>query len=116
MILPILISVSLAPGSYFFCAGAAAAVPAATASAASVNRLRIRAGMVLSRLATCFDQVSQVRRARASIGLFACDDWESRPLRSGVAGARCDLDHFPLVLIGRIGLRPVVRLHRGAAH
>src|ERR1700690_1870512 len=79
MILPILISVSLAPGSYFFCAVAAAAVTAATASAASVNRLRIRAGMGLSRLATCFDQVSQVRRAHASIGLFACDDWGIAP-------------------------------------
>src|SRR5580698_9641251 len=67
MILPILISVSLAPGSYFLCAAAVVAVIAAAASAASANSLLIRAGIVLSRaLTTYFDQVSQVRRTHAS--------------------------------------------------
>src|SRR5450759_4778700 len=47
MILPILISVSLAPGSYFFCALAAVAIIAA-ANAAMATKLRIPAGIVLS--------------------------------------------------------------------
>src|SRR5579872_7280037 len=47
MMLPILISVSLAPGSYFFSALAAVAVMA-VASAAIATRLRIPAGIVLS--------------------------------------------------------------------
>src|SRR5258705_9752772 len=46
MMLPILISVSLAPGSYFFCALAAVAVIAATANAARTTSLCIRTGMV----------------------------------------------------------------------
>src|SRR3981081_3012732 len=29
---------------------------------------------------------------------------------------RHDLDHFSFVVIGRIGLRPVIGLHRGASH
>src|SRR5437899_2432803 len=72
MILPILISVSLAPGSYFFSAFAAVAVMAAAApNAASAIRLRIQAGIVLSP-SIYFVQVSQVMRALASIRLFRC--------------------------------------------
>src|ERR1700732_4563891 len=67
MILPIFISVSLAPGSYFLCAFAAV-IAAAAASAASAIRLRIQAGIVLSR-STYFVQVSQVSLVLASIGL-----------------------------------------------
>src|SRR6266581_5187281 len=68
MILPILISVSLAPTSYFFCALAAVAVTAA--NAVTTKRLLIRDGIVLSPLGVYFDQVSQVVRARASGHLF----------------------------------------------
>jgi hypothetical protein len=48
MTLPILISVSLAPGSYFFCAFAALAVIAA--HTATATKLLVRAGIVFSRL------------------------------------------------------------------
>src|ERR1700687_1889550 len=48
MILPILISVSLAPGSYFFCALAADAAIAAAANTARATRLLARTGIVLS--------------------------------------------------------------------
>src|SRR4051812_31037376 len=65
MMLPILISVSLAPGSYFFWAWAAVTVNAAIA--ASKTRL-LRAVIVLSPL--CFDGVSQAATGLASIGLF----------------------------------------------
>src|SRR6266566_1751005 len=68
MILPILISVSLAPTSYFFCALAAVAVTAA--NAVTTKRLPIRDGIVLSPLGVYFDQVSQVVRAHASSHLF----------------------------------------------
>src|SRR5664279_1344788 len=69
MMLPTRISVSLAPGSYFFCACAAVAVIAATAAnPASAIRRRIRAGIVLS--PCCFFQVSQVACTHASTGLF----------------------------------------------
>src|SRR6266404_9192553 len=70
MILPILISVSLAPGSYFFSAFAAVAVIAAAAAIARATRLLIRAGIAFSRWAIYFDQVSQVTRPHASIGSF----------------------------------------------
>src|ERR1700704_892546 len=71
MILPILISVSLAPISYFFCALAAVAVTAAAAAnAVTAKRLLIRDGIVLSPLGVYFDQVSQVVRAHASSHLF----------------------------------------------
>src|SRR5260370_28068446 len=71
MILPILISVSLAPGSYFFCAFATVVARAAAAAiAAKAIRPRIRAVIVFSRLAIYFDRVSQLMRAHASIGLF----------------------------------------------
>src|SRR5260221_12218736 len=71
MMLPILISVSLAPGSYFFCACAVVAVNAAIA--ATATRLRIRAVIVLSPLCfapLCFVGVSQAATGLASIGLF----------------------------------------------
>src|SRR6266576_7242868 len=71
MILPILISVSLAPTSYFFCALAAVAVTAtAAANAVTAKRLLIRDGIVLSPLGVYFHQVSQVVRAHASSHLF----------------------------------------------
>jgi hypothetical protein len=69
--LPILISVSLAPGSYFFCADAAvAAIAAAAANTARVTSFLGRAGIVFSHVAIYFDQVSQAAPALASIGLF----------------------------------------------
>jgi hypothetical protein len=67
--LPILISVSLAPGSYFFSADAAVAVTAAAAAKpAKAIRPLIQIGIVLSR--HLFAQVSQVMRRHASVGLF----------------------------------------------
>jgi hypothetical protein len=65
-----LISVSLAPGSYFFCADAALAAIAAAATTASAICFLLRPGIVLSRLAFYFDQVSQAARGHASAGLF----------------------------------------------
>src|SRR6187402_1503020 len=50
MMLPILISVSLAPGSYFFCALAEVATAAATANAVRARKLGTRTGIVFSRL------------------------------------------------------------------
>src|SRR5260370_32744764 len=69
MILPIFISVSLAPGSYFFSAFAAVAVIAAAAAAttAIAIRRRLRAGIVLSSWRFHFLQASQVGLAHASI-------------------------------------------------
>src|ERR1700722_7283180 len=70
MMLPILISVSLAPGSYFFCADAADAVSvAAAASAARARKLPVRAGVVLSHVMIYFGRVSQAPRRLASAGL-----------------------------------------------
>jgi len=67
MILPTLISVSLAPGSYFFCAFAALAIiVAAAAIAIRAIKLRIRAGIVLSRLVVYFAEVSQLSSALAA--------------------------------------------------
>src|SRR5260370_33905035 len=70
MILPILISVSLAPGSYFFSAFAAVVAIAAAAAIARATRLLIRAGIVFFRWAIYSDHVSQVTRPHACIGLF----------------------------------------------
>src|ERR1700730_235759 len=72
MILPIFISVSLAPGSYFFCALAAVKVIAATtAKAVRPIKLLVRAGIVSLPLGSfSFAQVSQVARGHASAGLF----------------------------------------------
>jgi hypothetical protein len=47
--LPILISVSLAPESYFFCALAVVAISAAAANAATAAKWFGRTGIVLSR-------------------------------------------------------------------
>src|SRR6266576_3879992 len=70
MILPILISVSLAPGSYFFCALAWVATAAATAKTVKAIKLRARTGIVLSRLTNSFFEVLQVARTLASVRLF----------------------------------------------
>src|SRR6188472_3841536 len=76
MMLPILISVSLAPVSYFFWASAAVAVSAAaTAIAVNATRLRIRAVIVLSPHGNyfgpfCFAPVLQAAAGLASICLF----------------------------------------------
>src|SRR5229473_8674720 len=71
MMLPTLISVALAPGSYFFCADAAVAATAAAAvSTVRAIRFLARTGIVFSHLAIDFDRVSQVGRTHASIGLF----------------------------------------------
>src|SRR4051812_35251881 len=69
MMLPILISVSLAPGSYFFSA-LAVVTTAATANAVRATEYLIPTGMIFSPLMFYFDQVSQVTRALASVGLF----------------------------------------------
>jgi hypothetical protein len=68
MILPIFISVSLAPGSYFFCALAAVTVIAATtAKVVRPIKLLVRAGIVSLPLGSfSFAQVSQVARGHAS--------------------------------------------------
>src|SRR5215468_4559521 len=50
MMLPILISVSLAPGSYFFCAFADVAIAAADTSDTKAKRLVRRSSMLSSRL------------------------------------------------------------------
>jgi hypothetical protein len=69
--LPILISVSLAPGSYFFSADAAVAVTAAAAAnPAKATRLLIQIGIVLSRLLFCSSVASRARMQASSIGLF----------------------------------------------
>src|SRR6266404_8429362 len=71
MILPILISVSLAPGSYFFCAWAVLATIAATANAVRTTRFCIRPGIVFSPFfQSCCRQVSQVASTLASLCLF----------------------------------------------
>src|ERR1700738_4467745 len=46
MILPILISVSLAPGSYFFCASAGLAIAAAIAKSVKAVKWRVRTGII----------------------------------------------------------------------
>src|SRR6478672_2343814 len=76
MMLPILISVSLAPVSYFFCAWAVVApIAAATAMAAKATRLRVV--IVLSPRGICFAAVSQAARGLAvfasTTGLQACN-------------------------------------------
>jgi hypothetical protein len=76
MMLPILISVSLAPGSYFFSAFAAPPESAvATAHAATPIRHLLKANIVLSRSMAGFQpmilrQVSQALRGLASCGVF----------------------------------------------
>src|SRR6185312_1574527 len=105
MMLPILISVSLAPGSYFFWAWAAPAVT----RAAMANRTVIRAGIVLSPSGLIFFQVSQAAGGVASVGLPG-----SARLWRG-SGTRYDLDHPAPIVIGRVGFRLVIGLPRGAA-
>jgi hypothetical protein len=76
MMLPILISVSLAPGSYFFSAFAALAESAAaTAHAATPIRHLLKANIVLSRSMAGFQpmilrQVSQAAGRLASAGVL----------------------------------------------
>src|ERR1700730_16960616 len=71
MILPILISVSLAPASYFFCALAVVAISAAATNAATAAKYFGRASIVFSRFCDLFCcQVSQVALALASAALF----------------------------------------------
>jgi hypothetical protein len=71
MMLPILISLSLAPGSYFFCALAVVASTAATANAATAATSRMRTGMVFSPLSRLvLPGVSQGLRGLASGRLF----------------------------------------------
>src|SRR5438876_7951524 len=71
MMLPILISVSLAPGSYFFCAWAVVATMAATASAVMATSFCMRTGIVFSPFfQSCCGQVSQVASTLASMCLF----------------------------------------------
>src|SRR3954462_14243151 len=74
MMLPILISVSLAPGSYFFCALAGVAVMAmAAAHPARAMTLLVTRIIVSLPLGVGFlPEVSQATRALASIGLFRC--------------------------------------------
>jgi hypothetical protein len=70
MMLPILISVSLAPGSYFFCAdaGAAASAPAVkVAKATTATKRPRRSGIVLS----LFDVLLLVECRKALVGLQA---------------------------------------------
>jgi len=65
MMLPILISVSLAPGSYFFSADAAGAVTAAAAAKpARAIRLLIRNGIVLSRHLFCSSVASHAQACK----------------------------------------------------
>src|SRR5712672_6019 len=98
MMLPILISVSLAPGSYFFCADAVVAITAATAdNIAAATRFCIRTGIVPSQMVFIFVAVSQAAPAHASTGLFrgtkrhCCappfmiDAWEQKILLQGPA-------------------------------
>src|SRR3981081_691357 len=72
MMLPILISVSLAPGSYFFCALAAVAVMAmAAAHTPSAMNLLVSAAIVsLPAWPFVLPELSQAARALASIRLF----------------------------------------------
>src|SRR5437868_13632597 len=84
MILPILISVSLAPGSYFFCALAWVAIAAATAKTVKAIKLRARTGIVLSRLTNYFFEVLQVVRTLASAAYSAARN------NLVVGHARCD--------------------------
>src|SRR6266852_2053515 len=71
MILPILISVSLAPETYFFCALAAVVISAAAAKAMTAAKCLGRPSIVLSRFfVLILRQVSQVARVLASIDLF----------------------------------------------
>jgi hypothetical protein len=65
MMLPILISVSLAPGSYFFSADAAVAVSAAAAAnPAKAIRLLIQIGIVLSRYLFCTSVASHAQACK----------------------------------------------------
>src|SRR2546430_8030312 len=131
MILPIVISVSLAPGSYFFCALAWVAI-AATAKIVRAIKLRARTGIVLSRLTTYFFEVSQVALTLASARLFRGAKQLSsgkRPFRLVDAPARKrhrllarfsrprhDLDHLAFVSVRRICLGSLIRLYRRACH
>ncbi|MGL3208108.1 hypothetical protein [Bradyrhizobium sp. BR 1433] len=65
MMLPILISPSLAPGSYFFCAVAEVAISAALANAAIAPIYPKRAGIVFSRFLSLVLAASLARDACA---------------------------------------------------
>src|SRR3954451_5096991 len=69
MMLPILISESLAPGSYFFSAFDAVVVIAAAAKAARTNRLRTNARIIVAPCGS-FAQVWQAPHGDASIRFF----------------------------------------------
>src|SRR5271167_1180056 len=121
MILPILISVSLAPGSYFFCALAGFAIAAATASAVKAIKFA-RTGIVPSRSTNYFSQVWQVAGWLASTSLLPRDETmvgqtpiatvtraiqqPETSLLARLFGPRHDLDHLAFVIVWRIGLGP----------
>src|SRR2546428_509741 len=96
MILPILISVSLAPGSYFFCAWAVVATMAATASAVMATSFCMRTGIVFSPFfQSCCGQVSQVASTLASMCLFRMTKRHCCPAPIVINPARAaSSDHF----------------------
>src|SRR6516162_1764945 len=101
MMLPILISVSLAPGSYFFSAYAAVAHRAA-ANAATARRLALRTGIVSSRLELFCGSVA----SRLASGKRRPPTFSAEPV-SRLFRPRDDLDHFGFVIIrrNRLGAR-----------
>src|SRR6516164_1711346 len=102
MMLPILISVSLAPGSYFFSAYAAVAHRAA-ANAATARRLALRTGIVSSRLELFCGSVA----SRLATGKRQADPTFFVEPISRLFRPRDDLDHFGFVVIrrSRLGAR-----------
>src|SRR5476651_324216 len=129
MMLPILISVSLAPGSYCFCAFAAVAViAAAAATTAAATRLGMRTGIVLSRLQFILSKsgkldlslqasvYSTVSKRRAGNSLHErenplCARWLDRLFRP-----RHDLDHLAFVVVGRMGPCPRIGRNGSASY
>src|ERR1700686_864272 len=102
MMLPILISVSLAPESYFFCALAVVAISAAAANAATAAKWFGRTGIVLSRFfVICLEQVSQAARRLASAGLFRPAKRHCCPPPSVIDAGR---HRYPTIIAGPRGL------------
>src|SRR6516225_8330347 len=110
MMLSILISVSLAPGSYFFSAYAAVAHRAA-ANAATARRLALRTGIVSSRLELFCGSVA----SRLATGKRQADPTFFVEPISRLFRPRDDLDHFGFVVIRRSRLGARIGFDRRAS-
>src|SRR3954464_11038131 len=96
MMLPILTSVSVAPGSYFFCARAGAVTSTPAARMARAARLSRRPGIVLSPMfcSLVLRRVSQGRSPLASAAIFRAVKRRTRNLRGAPQQSqRAPVDH-----------------------